>query len=330
MYWADKSDDDNYPMERQNLQADFNPHTVDAAARAGVHLDPKDGLDMAERTWLHGNLSRYMQSCVDTAISAGASRPVYSHMLLSQKFPTAGTGHHRPYSETARVRGAGVGLETLRRTELDALWRVREWGRWGCVNREENDGFSMEYHLAMLQMQYMMGADLFNSYNWIKVNDAGRAVSYFNEFLASLAVDAGIVTAGERISNAKRGGLPPGETTWPLEVRSEFPWSNAVELSLSANEGTTLPLEVCLSQDTSGSLVASCRIFPSQLNGKAFTRVRFGDLTQCEQDRTTMTLHLKSPGGWFVGCGSEGPDYRLLCELRPERRRSQYIMETSR
>ena len=320
-YWAWEEGDHKYPVKRKNLWADFNPHAVAAAQADGVALDPKDGLSHEERLWLLGNAARYMQDAVDTLTSAGPRARIYSHALLAQHFPFAGTDRHHPYAEVARVRGAATGLETLWRTDLDGLLRVREWGPWGCVNREENDGMGLEWHLAMLQAEFMLGADLFNSYNWTAINQGGRAVGYFNAFLDNLT-GGGIVVAGERREGD--GWLPADGWSGLLAVREECPWGNALELDLKCPAPPSKELlTVQLTMGTPERTAAYGTLQTGDIASSGPTRIRFGDLAAIEPG-TTPTLRLAGKG-WQMRGGIRGPAFRLLTDLREERRRSQFV-----
>ena len=319
-YWAFADSDSKYPVKRTNLWADFNPHTVEAARRDGIELDPSGGLGVPERMWLHRNLARYQENTVASIRGGGTSRPIYSHSLLAQMFPLEGTGHFRPYAETARVRGARVGLETLWKTDLDGHWRVREWGPWANVNREENDGMGMEYHLAMIRLQFMMGAELFNSYNWDSVNEDGRAIACYNDFLRNLSA-GGLVVAGERTGGDR--WLPADACAGQLPVRAEFPWANTIELTLRA-QASSEPLLLLLRKGRQGPVAASAVVSPADLATSGPTRVSLGDLVQVEQD-DTVYLDLADDDGWELLGNEDGANYRLCSDLRAERRRSQYL-----
>ncbi len=69
VYWASG----NAGLGSDLLLADFNSHTVEAARRDGVALDPANGLTIKERQWLSGNLLRY-NSMIANAAAAGLGR----------------------------------------------------------------------------------------------------------------------------------------------------------------------------------------------------------------------------------------------------------------
>ena len=320
-YWAgDNFPDQNYPVKRRNLWADFNPHTVEAAKAGGITLDPTNGLDLKERSWLLDNVTRYIQNNVRVLQAAGASGQLYSHHLLALMFPMIGTGHYRPYAETTRVVGARPGVETLWRTDMDGFRRIREWGNWAVVNREENDGMGLDYHTAMLQAAYMMGADMLNSYNWDAASIEYRTVTYFNEFLNRLAEGSNVV-AGEKTGGTE--WTPLTERRGSVSTRPAFPWCNMMELHVRPGVSRS-PLIVRLTKGENGPTVAYCVVHPKDVNSSGPTRIDFGDLTQVEQgDSLWMQLH--GGKGWEILEAGGSPDYRLLCDLRRERRRSGFV-----
>ncbi|MGI8908722.1 MAG: hypothetical protein ACR2IE_19800 [Candidatus Sumerlaeaceae bacterium] len=329
-YWAWDASDYMYPVKRPDIWADFNPHTVADAKRDGLELNPADGLTLKERMWLHENAARYIQANINDLNTCKPSAPVYSHALLEQHFPLQGTGHYRPYAEVARVQNARLGLELLRKANFDGLWRVREWGPWGCINREENDGVAMEYHLGMLQLMYALGAENFNSYNWQSVNENGRAMQYFNSFLDSVRKREVIV--GERPNGTDWRPLHPGnepgaELIAPLEVSYLFPWANELSLELRAADSCT-SIAVWLTQGAGGPILAWRNIRSVDVATSGPTHIELGDLLKLEQD-DPITLHVKvQETGWELRSSADGPSYRLICDLIRARRYNQWLVST--
>lgn len=322
-YWAGSFPDEKYPVKRDNLMADFNPHTVAAAEKDGIVLDPTDGLDMEERIWLHYNVANYNQGNIDVMNQCIKGKLVYSHSLLGHKFfPMEGTGHFRPYADAAKVNGAVVGIESLWYVAMDALWRVREWGLWGCVNREECDGMGYEYHVAMLQAHYMLGANMLNSYNWSGINEDDRAIGYFNEFLDNLREDDGIILAGEE----GRGNQWRKISTLrqDLAVRDCFPWSTSIELKAKAAEDAGL-LRVWLTKKSDASILAYRVCSADDITAGDTLTVEFGDLTMVEQ-KEPIVLHIEADAGWQLLGDSDGVGYKLMCNSNMERKRSEYII----
>lgn len=185
-YWDSMMEAGNSKSRRKTVWADFNPVVVADALKDGVVLDPSNGLDEEERLWLHRNVARYNQMTVNWALQAlkltGLRTSVYTHSLQLLGFPGDEIGH--PMSEFAYVNGAFVGLEGMW-TRLADFERVREWGPWANVNREENDGRDIKEHLWDLRVTYARGGKLYNSYNWQAIG-SDRVFGYMKEFIDTL------------------------------------------------------------------------------------------------------------------------------------------------
>ncbi len=190
-YWDSMCEAEVGEVNPKRLWADFNPYTVEDARKDGVDLDPADGLSEAELAWLHRNVGRYMGATVRAYNRSarthriGANLPVYTHSLQhADMFPGAAIRH--PASEWGYARGARTGIEGMYTMPSD-FYRVREWGRWANLNREENDGMSIDLHLWDLRVAYAMGSDLYNSYNWHAIGPE-RVFAYVKEFLTEFPV----------------------------------------------------------------------------------------------------------------------------------------------
>lgn len=190
-YWDTECEAGNNKSHKGMLWADFNPLVIAAAKKDGVNLDPSDGLSNEELSWLHRNIGKYNQETIDamkTALSgfeSGAKLPVYTHSLQHKNMFPGGPINH-PASEWAYADNARSGIEGIWSQPSD-FYRVREWGRWANVNREENDGMDIDVHLWDLRVAYMMGADIYNSYNWQAIG-AQRFFDYVDEFLKEFPV----------------------------------------------------------------------------------------------------------------------------------------------
>jgi hypothetical protein len=320
-YWAFEGSDHHYPVKRKNLSADYNPHTVADAKKDGVVLDPGNGLDLVERAWLLTNVARYNEQTIAAALKGRPQAPFYSHALLDYThFPFADTGYARSYAEAAHVNNALLGIEMIWDTDMDALWRVREWGRWGCVNREECDRQAVGFHLATLRACYMMGGDLMNSYNWHAMGPEGNAIEYMNQFLSEVR-NGGQVIVSERVGGSQWKPM----STWSgkLEVTESFPWFNELEISAcrtTAGPADDLTVTVMRGND----VVAYARVAADDVPASDTMRLNFGDLAQVKQ-RDTLELHIAGGGGWEMKSTDAGPDCRLICNMTAERRRSQYV-----
>lgn len=212
-YWDTDCEAYNPKAGRQGktLWADFNPVTVEAAKRDGVVLDPSDGLADDELSWLHRNVGRYNQETINAAkealgkYSSDSQIPLYTHSLQLRSLFPGGLINH-PASEWAYANGARTGIEGMWSQPSDFI-RVREWGRWANLNREENDGQHIDCHLWDLRVTYMMGADLYNSYNWHAIG-AERFFAYVNEFLENLPIVMLSPTEVKTANNALQMKLP--------------------------------------------------------------------------------------------------------------------------
>ena len=190
-YWDTHCEAGNDKRKPVEMWADFNPFAVEAARKAGVDLNPAGGLSDKELLWLFRNVGAYNQETVDAVNKAlrgngfDADLPVYTHSLQHRDmYPGGSIGH--PASEWAYATGARTGIEGIWSQPSDFA-RLREWGRWANINREENDGRNIDEHLWDLRVAYMMGSGLYNSYNWDKIG-AQRFFDYVNEFLRYLPV----------------------------------------------------------------------------------------------------------------------------------------------
>lgn len=187
-YWDTICEAGNNKRQWKTCWTDFNPCVIADAKRDGVEIDPSNGLDPEERLWLHRNVARYNQAVVNQAratmksIGIRASMPVYPHSLQLLGFPGDEIGH--PMSEWAYVKGGYTGLEAIW-TKLSDFDRVREWGPWTNLNREENDGRDIAEHLWDLRVSYARGSNLYNSYNWNNIGHE-RVFAYMKEFLDNL------------------------------------------------------------------------------------------------------------------------------------------------
>jgi len=211
-YW-DTQSTQGTPQWCGERWADFNPCVIAAAARDGVTLDPADGLSLEELTWLQKNAGRYFQETVNMFRAALAARglldkfPIYTHSLqIPILFP--GVKINRTPSDWARAVGARTGIEGIWSQPSD-FDRVREWGPWCNLNREETDGSPIDTHLWDLRTAYAMGAELFNSYNWHLI----KKDAYFNyarNFVAALPSVTLPPVRAERINSNTITLTPPG------------------------------------------------------------------------------------------------------------------------
>ncbi len=161
VYWASG----NAGLGSDLLLADFNPHTVAAARRDGVRLDPADGLSAKERSWLARNLLGYNEAIARAAkrgLGRGASvvtgrgtfapgdplaGNVFTQAMVSDadiQYPMLSRAH--PFWETAAPAAARVGGEWNGDSigEREAVLHQIALGRNAAVNAESsNDAAKM-------------------------------------------------------------------------------------------------------------------------------------------------------------------------------------------
>ena len=321
MYWAGEFPDEDYPVKREDLMADFNPHTVAAAARDGVTLDPTDGLDMRERQWLCSNLNKYVAETA-TWIGRGASGAlVFTHALLEDHYPMKGTGRARPAMEMAITPAFPAGVEMLWDTSLDKILRLRELGPWGCVNREENDGRPWTQHAAMALAVYAAGGRLLNSYNWQAI-PAEAARSYFNSFAESLPER---VSAGcEQDAIAARWRCADG-VAWMAGVDPDCPWGTCLRLRLRLR-GASQPEPVTLEvrEKDGGALVGWSRV-EVPAGDDAWVNLPLDCMTSARQ-HTDLTFRIRCGKGVELALDQSGhPLYQWVFSAAEERARSRII-----
>lgn len=113
--------------------------------------------------------------------------PLYTHSLqLDILFP--GVKINQAAADWARVKGARAGIEGMWSLPSD-FDRIREWGPWADLNREETDGRPMGTYLWDLRVTYAAGAELYNSYNWHAIT-TNAYFNYTRDLLATLPIVA--------------------------------------------------------------------------------------------------------------------------------------------
>jgi hypothetical protein len=241
-YWDLVCPDQEYPVKREDLMADFNPVTVADAAKDGVNLDPKGGLDFKERLWLHENVARYQQKTYDA--HAGALRnldvpyrssdtdalwhDVYSHAFTGPAYPMKAVTSYHPLLEWNRLAGCRTGLEEVAQPETAYLDVTREWGRWSQVNYEENNGRGTEWHLRTLRACYAFGARFHNFYNWQSINGDGK----WTEYVQAFCHDKPISPVFERKTEPAASFVRAASHAFSVEVPPDRPLVSLVAVNL--------------------------------------------------------------------------------------------------
>jgi len=336
-YWDTACEAGNPKAGRQGkeLWADFNPLVVGAARRDGVGLDPSDGLSNEELSWLHRNVGAYNQDMVDAfrlSLSKrkfGRDIPVYTHSLQHRDMFPGGPINH-PASEWAYADGAWTGIEGMWSLPSD-FTRLREWGPWSNLNREENDGQHIDWHLWDLRVAYMMGASLYNSYNWHAIG-ADRFFDYVKEFVTQLPV----VT------------LPPAEARMTDDLRAQI----KLPMKLQAFSRIELPVEVSAGQTSAGLLKGTAWLQVESPTGGVFRsdsrglnlkpgsrRLAFDFATPAEakwNEVMSVSLHVSDAAGDPVGPEAirlqslSADGVKLSLDLRTQRALSLAIIRRNR
>ena len=242
-YWDYHCPDEKYPVKREKLWADFNPCTVADAAKDGVTLDPKDGLDYKERLWLHGNVATYQQGTYDA--HAGAIKQsklpfinsptdrlwheVYSHGFGSPVFPMDEVTKYHPGLEWNRLHGCRTGIEDVPSPAVSYLSAAREWGRWSQVNYEENNGKGTEWHVRTLRACYAYGARFYTFYNWQSINKEGRWAEYVRKFCA----DAPEQMVVERHESDGLSYVTGKTHAFTVDTPPDWPAFNAIDMTVT-------------------------------------------------------------------------------------------------
>ncbi len=239
-YWDTQMMSARNPGEGERW-ADFNPCVVADAAKDRVTLNPADGMSHEELVWLQKNAGRYFQETVDAlqrALSAAgiAGRfPVYTHSLqVATLFP--GVHLNQSPADWAMAVGARTGIEGFQSAPSD-FDRVREWGPWCNLNREENDGRPIDTHLWDLRTAYAMGSELYNSYNWHRIKE-DAFFNYARDFTASLPSVTLAPVSAQRSAPDTITFTPPGglqsftQITVPVEALPGNPADGTVALAI--------------------------------------------------------------------------------------------------
>lgn len=322
MYWAGSFPDEKYPVKRENLLADFNPHTVADAARDGVTLDPTDGLDLVERRWLFDNLNRYLGATSGWIAAHTGSVPVYTHALLEDHFPMKDSGRVRPAMEAAVVPGHPTGVETLWDTSMDKLLRLREWGPWGCVNREEGDGRPIEQHIAMALATYAMGGGMLNSYNWQVIQPEERCTEYFDGFAARLPVS---LVCGDEEDDEPSAWAPLGRAIWKAGAEPAMSWGTRLSLRLRNPSAEPIPAVLTVYGSEDNVLAGySRKVIPAGTDG--WVHFDLDSMTDARQHQDVV-FDLRSGGEITIATDGKRPLFRWMLNAAEERRRSQMVQE---
>ena len=310
----------NPKRDLTTVWGDFNPLVVADAAKAGVKLDPSDGLDAKERMWLHRNVARYNQKTVNQtmktlkAVDSPLRDQIYTHSLQLVGFPGDEIGH--TMAEWAYAKGALTGLEGFW-MKLSDLDRVREWGPWANINREETDSADIGMHIWDLRLTYACGGQLYNSYNWY-----GVGFKYVRDFLDTVP--------SAKVADPKIEKMPNGAITFTSNLGIQG--INRIMAKVDLPEATTGALIAEVTGPT-GKVLGFTRAegpFHAGLNDVAFT---FANPINLLGD----TLGFLIKGTLTIRSEKSDPtknltinDARFWLDLRRERTQSLWTIVNSR
>ena len=343
VYWAKGVDDSGYTAfnggkPRTRLMADFNPFTVAAAARDGVTLDPRDGLDPTERLWLHQNLSRWQQTLVnwireglppepiriagDTLSYAEdlVARNVYTEPYAMPLYPMKGLNSLHPGLEVGYVRNGRSGGEYWSgATMLPWLIKERERGRIALPNLEctgADDG----QLVACLRAAYAYGARYVTMYNW---HYRANVSELLHAFARSIAEPAAL---GFEPSGAEPSASPRLSAAREYVAPADAFGVNRVEIAVRAGGTSRLTLRVSLRETgvaRPAALVVTDQVRLPREGGFAWVAVPLPTMyPQTPGTRYEVAAEVVGGQGTIEAAADGGPAVRLASDIATERVRS--------
>ncbi|MHB1457789.1 MAG: hypothetical protein ACYC0V_12845 [Armatimonadota bacterium] len=319
-YWDTACEAGNPKRDLTTVWGDFNPLVIADAAKEDVNLNPADALDAKERMWLHRNVARYNQNTVNQTVKTlkkvnpALLDRVYTHSLQLVGFPGDEIGH--AMSEWAYAKGALTGIEGFW-MKLSDLDRIREWGPWANINREETDGADIGMHIWDLRLTYARGGRLYNSYNWY-----GVGFDYVRDFLDTVP--------SAKVADPMIERTPSGSITFGTNLGIQG--INRIMAKVDLPEATDSALLVEVTCPT-GKVLGFARAegpFHAGLNSVAFTFANpvglLGD-TLGFLVRGTLTVSYEKTGM------TKNPvinDADFWFDLRRERTQSLWVIANSR
>jgi hypothetical protein len=216
----------NGGVERRDIFADLNPHTVAAARADGVTLDPTDGWSEAEKRWLYRNQSHHQQFFTDLfyyglpreRIAVDGSRTRYPQDMLrhnvhseiySRKQEPYYTATH-PSTAQAVVKRGRPGAQYISLADYTPggfhhLQRLREFGRIANPNLENAVSTHAPDKTLLLREAYVNGSRYTTPYNW-RTAAPDEAKDWIAPYLADM-------TPWDTVNDAPPDGRVSGETT---------------------------------------------------------------------------------------------------------------------
>lgn len=342
VYWAKGVTDDKYTAlnggrPRADLMADFNPSVFADALRDGVRLDPRDGLDEKERTWLHQNMANWQQKIVDWMVEDSppapvritSNGPVFADDLVRRNvftepyalplYPMKDISPYHPGLESGYVRDGRSGGEYWSGAAmLPWLEKERERGRIALPNVECTVTDDAQL-VACMRAAYAYGARFTTLYNWhMRTNTAALLKEFADSIDHPPAI--GLIPSGE-------GRVTSAWGTYTREYRAP-PCAfgvNSVELFPSPGADLSGGLRVALRDiDSAGSGLISMTIaHPIVETGRLVIQLP-GMFLQEPGRRYMFTVETHSPGVLRTASGGEIA-VRLYPDIVIERLRSLTI-----
>jgi hypothetical protein len=196
VYWSKRDNvgvwdivytDYNGGVERRDIFADLNPHTVAAARDDGVTLDPTDGWSQDEKRWLYKNQSHHQQLFADMfyyglpreRIEASGGRldfpaDMLRHNIHSEIYSRKQEPYYSPvYPSTAQgvVKRGRPGAQYISLADFTPggyhhLRKLREFGRIANPNLENSVSTHAPDKTLLLREAYVNGSRYTTPYNW--------------------------------------------------------------------------------------------------------------------------------------------------------------------
>ncbi len=352
VYWAKGVDDSGYTAfnggrPRTQLLADFNPFTVAAALRDGVILDPRKGLGLPQRLWLHQNLARWQQTIVNwmreglgpeaAGLSSGTpeyaddlvARNVYTEPYAMPLYPMKGIDALHPGLEVGYVvNGRSGGEYWSGATMLPWLIKERERGRIALPNLEctgADDG----QLVACLRAAYAYGARFSTLYNW---HHRPNTAALLSSFAASIARPAGLrYDAAPPSSGASAQASVTASRQYAAPADAFG--ANRIEVALSAQRPYTGLLRVTL-RDLDGprspAVAVTVPVDVAAVSGApAWQAVALpGMFHQVPGRRYEVLAEVVSPGAATLALAADGQlAVRVLVDIALERERSVALQD---
>ena len=224
-YFAQGVDDSLYAAlnggkSRQHLSADFNPFVAADAQRGGIDLDPRNGLSLPERQWLHLNLGVQQQRVIDWMLGALPPDPItilkglphferdlvrrnlFTEPYALPMFPMNEYSSTHPGIELSNVQDGKSGAEYQSGAVLPWLIKQREQGRLAAPYIEVHGSETAETVNA-LKCAFLSGARYATI---VGLGQSKRLEAAIQQFVLSLELASG--QSYPPLANVTTGTVP--------------------------------------------------------------------------------------------------------------------------